>query len=190
MIEFSDNNHRQLDFANYIISIFIDFTKAFDTVDHAILLQKLDRYGVRGHANHFIKLYLSNRKQYTVINGERSEVEDIIYGVRQGSVLGPLFFALYINNMYWSVGSDVVRLFAGDTVLFLQGNDLMKLIPDITVKFNNLYDWCISNKLTINSEKTQFMVFHTPNQPMPNNLWFYDNENKTSQYDKIYRCDI
>ena len=58
----------------------------------------------------------------------------------------------------------------------------MKLIADITVKFNNLYDWCISNKLTINSEKTQFMVFHTPNKPMPNNL--------TSQYDKISRCDI
>ena len=71
MIEFSDNIHRQLDFGNYVISIFIDFTKAFDTVDHHILLQKLDRYGVRGHANHFIKSYLSNRKQYTVINGER-----------------------------------------------------------------------------------------------------------------------
>ena len=91
MIEFSDHIHRQLDFGNDVISIFIDFTKAFDTVDHDILLQKLDRYGVRGHANHFIKSYLSNRKQYTVINGERSEVEDIIYGVPQGSILGPLF---------------------------------------------------------------------------------------------------
>ena len=170
MIEFSDNIHRQLDFWNYVISIFIDFTKAFDTVDHDILLQKLDRYGVRGHANHFIKLYLSNRKQYTVINGERSEVEDIIYGVPQGSVLVPLFFALYINDMYRSVGSDVVRLFADDNVLFLQGNDLIKLIADITVKFNNLYDWCISNKLPISSEKTQLMVFHTPDKPMPNNL--------------------
>ena len=60
---------------------------------------------------------------------------------------------------------------ADDTVLFLQGNDLMELIADITVKFNNLYDWCISNKLTINSEKTQLMVFHTPNKPMPNNLY-------------------
>ena len=97
-------------------------------------------------------------------------MEDILYGVPQGSVLGPLFFALYINDMYRSVGSDVVRLFADDTVLFLQGNDLMKLIADVTVKFNNLYDWCISNKLTINSEKTQFMVFHTPNKLMPNNL--------------------
>ena len=82
--------------------------------------------------------------------------------IPQGSVLGPLSFALYINDMYRSVGSDLVRLFADDIVLFSQGNDLMKSIADVTVKFNNLYDWCISNKLTTNSEKTQFIVFHIP----------------------------
>ena len=93
MIEFLNNIRRQLDFGNYVISIFIDFTKAFDTVDHDILLQKSDRYGVRGHANPFVRSYLFNRKQHSFINGERSEVEDIIYGVPQGSVLGRSFFA-------------------------------------------------------------------------------------------------
>ena len=92
----------------------------------------------------------------------------------QGSVLGPLFYALYINDMYRSFGSDLVRLFADDTVLFSEGNNLMKSIADVTVKFNDLYDWCISNNLTTNSEKTQFIVFHIHNKTMPNNLWEID----------------
>ena len=94
LIEFSDNIHRLLDDGNYVIGISIDFTKAFDTVDHEILLHKLHRYGIRGHANDFFRSYLTNRTQYTYVNGVRSDVRSISCGVPQDSVLGPLFFVL------------------------------------------------------------------------------------------------
>ena len=91
LIEFADNIHRLLDDGNYVIGIFIVFTKAFDTVDHEILLHKSNRYGIHGHANNFFMFYLTNRTQYTYVNGGRSDVRSISCGAPQGSVLGPLF---------------------------------------------------------------------------------------------------
>ena len=92
LIEFSDNIHRLLDAGNYVIGIFIDFTKAFDTVDHETLLHKQYRYGIRGHTNNFLGSYLTNITQYTYVNDEKSYISRITCGIPQGSVLGPLFF--------------------------------------------------------------------------------------------------
>ena len=100
LIEFTDSIIKFFDEGQYCMSIFVDLTKAFDTVDHEILLDKLDRYGIRGHANRFFRSYLSDRHQYTVINGVKSTLKDITCGVPQGSVLGPLFCAIYINHIY------------------------------------------------------------------------------------------
>ena len=119
LIEFTDSVRRFLDDGNYVIGIFVDLTKAFDTVDHEILLYKLDRYGIRGHANDFLRTYLTNRFQYTVINGTQSALNAVTCGVPQGSVLGPLFFALHIDDIDESVGMDHVRLFADDTALYM-----------------------------------------------------------------------
>ena len=94
LIEFADSVRRFLDDEKYIISIFVDLTKAFDTVDHEILLYKLERYGIRGHANDFFRTYRTNRFQYTIINGTQSALNAVTCGLPQGSVLGPLFFAL------------------------------------------------------------------------------------------------
>ena len=79
------------------MGIFLDLTKAFDTVDHDILLQKLNSYGIRGHSNDFFRSYLTNREQFTFINKKKSTTKSINFGVPQGSVLGPLFFILYIT---------------------------------------------------------------------------------------------
>ena len=98
LMEFTDNIMKYLDQGNYRISIFVDMTKAFDTVDHDILLEKMNRYVIRGHANNFFRSYLENRCQYTVINGATSTIENIRCGVPQGSILGPLFFAICIND--------------------------------------------------------------------------------------------
>ena len=94
LIEFTDNIKRLLDEKNYVIGIFIDFKKAFDTVDHEILLRKLDCYGTRGHANMFFRSYLTNRRQFTIANGVQSDIDIVKCGVPQGSVLGPLFFLI------------------------------------------------------------------------------------------------
>ena len=170
LVEFTDTITRYLDEGKYCISIFVDLTKAFDTVDHEILLHKLEHYGIRGHANNFFRSYLTNRLQYTVANDSASSTGKIECGVPQGSVLGPLFFALYINDIHHSVGTEYVKLFADDTALFMSHPDLTALIANIKSKFEDLFKWCISNKLTINAEKTNFVLFHAINKPMPQQL--------------------
>ena len=107
-----------------MISIFIDFKKAFDTVDHDILLYELECYGIRGLANDFFRSYLTNRLQYTVINGVNSDLRTVSCGVPQGSVLGPLFFLLYINDLYRSIGCNNIRLYGDDTAIITNNHDL------------------------------------------------------------------
>ena len=170
LIEFTDNIIRYLDEGNYCISVFIDLKKAFDTVDHEILLHKLERYGIRGHANMFIRSYLNNRHQYTTMSDSSSTLRKVHCGVPQGSVLGPLLFALYINDIQYAVGAECVRLFADDTALYMFNTDLTVLISNVKVKIQQMFQWCICNKLTINSDKTYFVLFHTVNKPVPNDL--------------------
>ena len=184
LIEFTDNIIKYLDEGYYCISVFVDLTKAFDTVDHTILLEKLDQYGIRGHANNFFKSYLSERQQYTVVNGISSSMKKVTCGVPQGSVLGPLFFSLYINDMYRAVGPENIRLFADDTALFMSHSDLHTLVETIKLKVNELCKWCRYNKLIINAEKTNFVLFHTINKPIPNDF----TEIKT-EYMDIQRVD-
>ena len=167
LIDFTDNVRDQLDLGNYVLSIFVDLTKAFDTVDHDILLHKLDRYGVRGHANEFFKSYLTNRKQYTIVNGVKSDIQEIRCGVPQGSVLGPLLFLIYVNDIHRSVPLSKVQLFADDTSLSLYDNNLERLISKSKDQFSKLYSWCVCNKLTINTGKTNFILFHTKNKFVP-----------------------
>ena len=98
----------------------------------------MDRYGIRGRAIDFFWSYLNNRKQYTVTNGVESYIGDVNCGVPQGSVLGPLLFSLYINDIYHAVGQDCIRLFADDTALFMYDENLNGIIPNVVSKFNEL----------------------------------------------------
>ena len=166
LIEITDHIKHLLDEKNYVISIFIDFKKAFDTVDHEILLFKLECYGIRGLVNDFFRSYLTKRRQYTVINGVNSDLRTVSCGVSQGSVLGPLFFLLYINDLYRSIGHNAVRLYADDTAIITSDSNLGIAQRQAPEMFTKLYHWWVANKLSINSDKTNFVLFHIKNKPV------------------------
>ena len=148
--------------------LFLDLSKAFDTVNHKILLSKLDHYGIRGPAYNLLKSYLSNRKQYVKIGKYNSELREINCGVPQGSVLGPLLFILYINDLHKACTSGNIRIFADDTTVFYE----CKTVNDITCKgseiMTQLNEWFKANKLTLNSEKSNFIIFRSRQNKITN----------------------
>ena len=139
-------------------SIFIDLQKAFDTVNHSLLMSKLFNYGVRGLLAKLINSYLSNRYQSTVVNNKKSSSDKVLCGVPQGSILGPLLFLLYINNLPEAT-SFRVRLFADDACLIMDNSNPKALQDNINNELVNIDNWMRSNKLSINYSKTHYMIF-------------------------------
>ena len=139
---------------NTTCAIFLDLAKAFDTVNHQILLSKLYAYGIRGIPFKLMQSYLSNRKQCTVIN----KVKSSSHGVPQGSTLGPLLFLIYINDLP-KVSNLKVRLFADDAIFTLRDKDEKNLQHIMNDQLTKIDDWMKINQLTINYKKTNFMIF-------------------------------
>ena len=129
-----------IDIGKFRCGIFIDLRKAFDTVNHDILLRKLDHYGIRGSILNWFKSYLTNRKQYVDINGETSKIKEISCSVPQGSVLGPLLFLLYINDLPNTKVLDFY-LFADDTNIYYESNSLQDLEKKINTELGKLQLW-------------------------------------------------
>ena len=155
-----------IDNKKYGCGIFIDLRKAFDTVNHEILLNKLDHYGIRGIALNWFKSYLFNRKQYVFHNGESSQYQNINSGVPQGSVLGPLLFLLYINDLPNISNVFKFFLFADDTNIYYEADTPDKLEKVINKELKKLRVWLIVNRLSLNIDKTNFVVFHPYNKPL------------------------
>ena len=153
-----------LDNNNFACGIFIDLQKAFDTVNHDILLQKLNHYGIRGVANTWFKSYLSNRTQFVSINGFESNTKNVGVGVPQGSVLGPLLFLIYINDLNVAINFSTVHHFADDTNLLIIGKSLKSIKKRANIDLKLLYNWLKANKISLNSSKTEAILFRHPNK--------------------------
>lgn len=168
LLETLDNCYASLDKKDYVLGIYLDVAKAFDSVDHNILLHKLNVYGIRGVMYDWFKDYLTNRKQFTVVNGVYSDHECITCGVPQGSVLGPLLFLIYINDIHVSVTDCKLKLFADDTNMFLFGSDLKLLESKANLCIENIVDWFTANKLSVNVDKTCYTLFTPKGKPKTN----------------------
>ena len=146
--------------------IFLDLTKAFDTVNHEILLLKLDHYGIRGQANDLMRAFLK-RKQFVSINSHESSLLCNDFGVAQGSTLGPLLFLLYINDLPSSVNC-IPRLFADDTCLLFSASNPSKLRSHMQKDLDNITEWFKANKLTGNPSKSNVLIIAPKlNKPHP-----------------------
>ena len=159
LISIVEEIRTNLDKGLYTCGVFVDLEKAFDTVNHGILVKKLEYYGVNDAYNSWIKSYLSNRYQSVSLNGEKSKKLKISCGVPQGSVLGPLLFLIYINDMNMALNKSVVHHFADDTNLLSSSKNLNALRKTLNEDLSLLFKWLCANRLSLNVAKTEFIIF-------------------------------
>ena len=167
-LEFTDRIIQEMDAKKIPFSTFLDLSKAFDTLDHNVLLSNLNYYGIKYTALDWFKSYLTNRTQYVDCKSVSSSIREIETGVPQGSILGPLLFIIYMNDIH-TVGDNLnFILYADDTTLscpmcsFTRGCDgYIDIVSTlINSELNKIADWLAVNKLSLNVQKTKFMIFH------------------------------
>ena len=167
LVSLTEAIKNSLDNRKFGCGIFIDLQKAFDTVNHDILLMKLEHYGIRGAAQKWFKSYLSDRKQYVSINGSNSSYLNVTCGVPQGSVLGPLLFLIYINDLPLASSKLAFYLFADDTNIYYEAESLTKLQCVVNKELKKVKMWLDVNKLSLNIDKTNFVIFKSPQHFSP-----------------------
>ena len=149
----------------YTLGIFIDLSKAFDTVNHSMLLKKVELYSVTDRNHSWFKNYLSNRKQFIQINNEENtELETITRGVPQGSILGPLLSLLYVNDLKNTSNLLDPIMYVDYTNLFLTHKDISYLFETANLQLERINQWFISNKLSLNVSKKRVLIFSQTEQ--------------------------
>lgn len=158
------NNNR------FAIGLFLDIRKAFDTVHLDILCQKLERYGFRGQSLQFFKTYLNERYQRAVIDEHVSCLRPVCTGVPQGSVLGPILFTLYFNDLTNCLSKGSAVMYADDTALVFTTPSLHTAAQILNDELIKISQWFTANKLTLNTDKTKYVVFRSPHKPVDNDM--------------------
>ena len=161
ILQLTKEIYESFDENKFTLGVFIDLSKAFDTVNHKILLKKLTYFGIKGVYLDWFNSYLRNRKQFIFYNDKNSSMLDITCGVPQGSILGPLLFLLYINDL--QKASSIVKpiMFADDTNIFFSDKHITSLFSTMNNELKNIQKWFNSNKLSLNASKTKYIFFHS-----------------------------
>lgn len=157
--EFSSKLLESFDNKLNTIGVFLDLSKAFDTINHTTLLNKLRHYGIRGQALEWFRSYLSSREQFVMYKNTTSLLREVTCGVPQGSVLGPLLFIIYTNDLPNALRFTRCVLFADDTTVYYSSRNLEHVIQNISADLKNLTEWFKANKLSLNITKTNYMLF-------------------------------
>ena len=159
LINILEEINKSLDDKMSVCGLFVDFQKAFDTVNHSVLLDKLTTYGIRGPALDWLKTYLLHRTQFVSIQGHKSDTLPQPHGVPQGSVLGPLLFLIYINDLNRAIKYSRVYHFADDTNLLNISNSPKQMQKRVNIDLKLLYRWLLANKISLNCSKTELIIF-------------------------------
>ena len=172
-----------LDKGGFVCAIFMDLSKAFDTMNHDLLIAKLGAYGFQEDALVFMKSYFTNRQQRVRVNSNFSMWEKIISGVPQGSILGPLLFNIFLNDLFLFVENSDLSNYADDHTLYSSSNDLEKVKQTLRQDFEIVTKWFYENYMVLNSGKCHFMCL---GQNTVNETFVYDNsETKNSKEERI-----
>lgn len=161
LIDIIDKWLQEMNDGNLNLAILLDFKKAFDLVDHDILCLKLAIYGFSESAVGFFRSYLSNRTQQVNICNVNSDKKDVKFGVPQGSILGPLLFVLFINDLPLCIKNCKTDLYADDTTLHKSGKSIENLHDDVQEDLCKVEEWCKMNNMFINTKKTKCLVTGT-----------------------------
>lgn len=163
LFSLNESINKAISCGNKSLIMFLDLAKAFDSLDRTVLLKKMERIGIKGSAMNWFKTYLENRKQFVYINGSKSDLKTVDYGVIQGSTLGPLLFLIYVNNLPNIRINGELFLFADDTAVFIEDKNWDILFEKATRDISLLKKWFDQNLLTLNIAKTKFMPIYLRN---------------------------
>ena len=167
LLEMQVKISESMDKNEFALGIFFDLSKAFDTVNHKILLKKLEHCGIRGLAHQWLSHYLRDRTQCVYFDGHQSSYRTIRCGVPQGSILGPLLFLVYINDLPLIANQSKFILFADDSNVFFSDKSAVSLEKRVNSELEMISVWFKANKLSLNIDKTKFILFRSHRKPAP-----------------------
>ena len=172
LISLNEMIQSTLDQDQFACGVFIDLQKVFDAVDHKILLSKMNHYWIKGIPYEWFKSYLTNRQQFTTVNNKQSELSSIEFGIPQGSILGPLLFLIYINDLSKAIIFSSVHHFADDTNILYVSFSWKDINKKINHDLSNLVQWLWANKILLNISKTEIVIFKSHSKQITKHLNF------------------